>query len=68
MKKIFVSGISGFIGTYIAIEGLKRAYQIVGTTRSQQKEDEVKKSFSSMGLHSIILILHGRHFAKFASS
>ena len=39
MKKIFVSGISGFIGTYIAIEGLKRAYQIVGTTRSQQKED-----------------------------
>ena len=48
MKKIFVSGISGFIGTYIAIEGLKRAYQIVGTTRSQQKEDEVKRIIANV--------------------
>ncbi len=43
MKKIFVSGISGFIGTHITIEGIKRGYQITGTTRSQQKEDEVKR-------------------------
>ena len=37
MKKIFISGISGFIGTHITIEGIKRGYQITGTTRSQQK-------------------------------
>jgi hypothetical protein len=28
MKKIFVSGISGFIGTHITIEGIKRGYRL----------------------------------------
>ena len=48
MKKIFVSGISGFIGTHITIEGIKRGYQIVGTTRSQQKEDQVKSTIAKV--------------------
>ena len=48
MKKIFVSGISGFIGTHITIEGIKRGYQITGTTRNQQKEDEVKRTIAKV--------------------
>ena len=43
MKNIFISGISGFIGTHITIEGIRRGYHITGTTRSQKKEEEVKK-------------------------
>jgi dihydroflavonol-4-reductase len=48
MKNIFISGISGFIGTHITIEGIKRGYQITGTTRNQQKEDEVKKTIEKV--------------------
>ena len=48
MKNIFISGISGFIGTHITIEGIKRGYQITGTTRNQQKEDEVKRTIAKV--------------------
>lgn len=47
MKNIFISGISGFIGTHITIEGIRRGYHITGTTRSQKKEEEVKKTITN---------------------
>ena len=40
MQKIFITGVSGFIGLHMALEGLKKGYEVVGTVRSQEKEDE----------------------------
>jgi dihydroflavonol-4-reductase len=41
MKKIMITGVSGFLGSHMAVEGLKRGYQVVGTIRSKEKEVEV---------------------------
>ena len=48
MKNVFISGISGFIGTHITIEGIRRGYHITGTTRSLKKEEEVKKIIANI--------------------
>jgi dihydroflavonol-4-reductase len=40
MEKIFITGVSGFIGMHMAVEGLKRGYKVVGTVRSIEKETE----------------------------
>jgi dihydroflavonol-4-reductase len=47
MKNIFISGASGFIGTHIVIEGLKRGYTITGTTRSMHKEGVLREIVSA---------------------
>lgn len=40
MEKIFITGVSGFIGMHMAVEGLKRGFEVVGTVRSKEKEAE----------------------------
>lgn len=40
MKKLFISGVSGFLGTHIVLEALRRGYQVVGTVRSAEKGAE----------------------------
>ena len=48
MKKVLVTGISGFLGLHIAAEGLRRGYAIRGTVRSENQKQEVLKLFSSL--------------------
>jgi dihydroflavonol-4-reductase len=59
MQKIFITGVSGFIGLHMALEGLKKGYEVVGTVRSQEKEDEVintlKKYVSSEMLEKLTI-------------
>jgi len=40
MKKIMITGVSGFLGSHMAVEGLKRGYEVVGTIRNKEKEAE----------------------------
>ncbi|MFN8671874.1 MAG: NAD-dependent epimerase/dehydratase family protein [Candidatus Sericytochromatia bacterium] len=44
MKKILVTGVSGFIGGHIALYGLKNGYKVFGTVRNKNKEKEIKKT------------------------
>ena len=41
MKKVLVTGISGFIGHQCAVELLKNGYFVKGTVRDLEKKDEV---------------------------
>lgn len=36
-----ITGVSGFLGSHMAVEGLKRGYKVVGTIRNKEKEAEV---------------------------
>ena len=42
MKKVLVTGISGFVGQHCAAELLKNGYAVRGSVRSLSKSDEVK--------------------------
>ena len=35
-----ITGVSGFLGSHMAVEGLKRGYEVVGTIRNKEKEAE----------------------------
>jgi len=41
MKKVLVTGISGFVGQHCAAESLKKGYAVRGSVRSLSKTDEV---------------------------
>jgi len=43
MKKVLVTGISGFLGQHCAVELLKKGYSVKGSVRSLSKTDEVIK-------------------------
>ena len=47
MKKIMITGVSGFLGSHMAVEGLKRGYKVVGTIRNKEKEAEVISTLKS---------------------
>jgi dihydroflavonol-4-reductase len=47
MKKICITGVSGFLGIHMALEGLKKGYQIVGTVRSEEKAKETIDTLST---------------------
>ena len=36
-----ITGVSGFLGSHMAVEGLKRGYEVLGTVRNKEKEAEV---------------------------
>ena len=42
MKKVLVTGVSGFVGQHCAAELLKNGYAVRGSLRSLSKSDEVK--------------------------
>lgn len=42
MKKILVTGVSGFVGSHTALVGLKRGYEVRGSVRSLAKANEIK--------------------------
>ena len=41
MKKVLVTGISGYIGQHCAVELLKNGYAVKGSVRSLSKTDKV---------------------------
>ena len=43
MKKVLVTGISGYVGQHCAAELLKSGYSVKGSVRSFSKADEVTK-------------------------
>jgi dihydroflavonol-4-reductase len=45
MKKVLVTGVSGFLGSHIAIEGIRRGYSIRGTVRTPEKISGVRAIF-----------------------
>jgi dihydroflavonol-4-reductase len=40
MKKLLITGASGFLGSHMVIEGLKKGYTIVATTKTAAKEKD----------------------------
>tara|TARA_B100000795_G_scaffold225955_2_gene181824 strand:- start:778 stop:1794 length:1017 start_codon:yes stop_codon:yes gene_type:complete len=48
MKKVLVTGISGYIGQHCAAELLKNGYAVRGSLRSLYKSDEVKKGIKTV--------------------
>jgi nucleoside-diphosphate-sugar epimerase len=49
MNKVLVTGISGFLGSHIAAEGLRRGYQIRGSIRDKSKKQQVDELFLKQG-------------------
>ena len=50
MEKVLVTGVSGFIGMHCAQQLLEQGYQVVGTTRSSSKHDEVMEAIGHENL------------------
>lgn len=41
-NKVFVTGISGFLGSHIALQLLKKGYKVVGSLRDLKRKDELQ--------------------------
>lgn len=48
-SKILVSGVNGFIGTWVARDLLERGYSVRGTVRDESKATHLYKIFSEFG-------------------
>ncbi len=48
MKKVLVTGISGYVGQHCAAELLKKGYAVIGSVRNLSKTDEVVKGISKV--------------------
>jgi len=48
MKKVLVTGVSGYIGQHCAVELLKNGYAVKGSVRSLSKKDEVTKGIKKV--------------------
>ena len=46
MKKVLVTGVTGYIGQHCAAELLRQGYQVVGTVRSQLKAKETRSAIA----------------------
>ncbi len=42
MKKVFLTGITGFVGSHTAIQLLNKNYQVIGTLRNMERANEIK--------------------------
>ena len=48
MKKVLVTGISGYVGQHCAAELLKNGYSVIGSVRSLSKTEEVTKGINKV--------------------
>lgn len=48
MKRVLVTGISGYIGQHCAAELLRQGYEVVGTIRSRSKGDATRSAISQV--------------------
>jgi dihydroflavonol-4-reductase len=51
-RPVVVTGVSGFIGKYVAAEFLRRGYAVRGTVRSLDKADSVRRAMARLGADS----------------
>lgn len=42
MKKVLLTGVTGFLGSHTAIQLLEKGYQVIGTLRSMKRADEIR--------------------------
>ena len=54
MKKVLVTGISGFVGQHCAAELLKKGYAVKGSVRNLSRTDEVVRLLFNYSLYSAI--------------
>jgi len=52
MKKVLVTGVSGFLGTHIAISLLNRGYNVIGSVRNLSKKNEILEIINKGTQHS----------------
>ena len=67
MEKVLVSGVSGFIGMHCAKQLLDKGYQVVGTTRSSSKHDEVMGAIGHENLSLVNVFKIERYRAQVSS-
>ena len=48
MKKVLLTGVSGFVGQHCAVELLKNGYKVRGSVRNLSKEQEVRKGIAKV--------------------
>ncbi|NDG49491.1 MAG: NAD-dependent epimerase/dehydratase family protein, partial [Rhodospirillales bacterium] len=48
MKRVLLTGVSGYIGQHCAAELLRQGYEVVGTVRSPSKADAARKAIASV--------------------
>ena len=48
MKRVLVTGISGYIGQHCAAESLRQGFEVVGTVRSRSKADATRSAISKV--------------------
>ena len=48
MKKVLVTGVSGFVGQHCAVELLKNGYKVRGSVRNVSKEQEVREGIAKV--------------------
>ena len=50
MKKVMVTGITGYIGQHCGAELLRQGYEVVGTVRSMEKAEIVREGIAKVCL------------------
>jgi len=48
MKKVLITGITGYIGEHCAAELLRQGYEVIGTVRSRSKADATRKTIGQV--------------------
>jgi dihydroflavonol-4-reductase len=48
IKKVLVTGVSGFVGQHCAVELLKEGYHVIGSVRDLSKEQEVRRGIAKV--------------------
>ena len=48
MKKVLLTGISGFVGQHCAVQLLENGYAVRGSIRNLSKEQEVRKGIAKV--------------------
>ena len=48
MKKVLLTGISGFVGQHCAVQLLQNGYSVRGSVRNFSKEQEVRKGIAKV--------------------
>ncbi|CCD26813.1 SDR family oxidoreductase NDAI_0I02450 [Naumovozyma dairenensis CBS 421] len=55
-KTVFVSGATGFIATHIVNDLLQAGYKVIGSSRSVEKGEELKKQFNNNPQLSMVVV------------
>ena len=54
-ERVFVTGISGFVGSHLAKKLLERGYEVIGLTRDHNTEQALYK----LGIENDVVLIHG---------